>query len=130
MKEHYPFKPKSTASLLRGQYWAIPLSNGKYCCGIVLHLLMSGNKKEQRIFHAGLLNWVGTKPPTENEINECKVLENGAAHIKSTIEVANEITGKINLAPEDETIEYTDKIHTWGYNFINELGEKYFVKKS
>jgi hypothetical protein len=130
MKEDYPFKPKSTASLLRGQYWAIPLSNNKYCCGIVLHLLKSNNKKEQRTFHAGLLNWVGNNPPTENEIKACKVLENGAAHIKTIIEVGSEITGKINLALEEETIEYTDEIHTWGYNYINKLGEKYFVKNS
>lgn len=130
MKEQYPFTPKSTANLLRGQYWAIPLSNNKFGCGIILHLLKNGNKKEQRTFHAGLLNWVGNNPPTENEINKCEVLESGATHIKTIIEVGSEIVGKINLAPEEEIIQYSDEIHTWGYNVINKLGEKYFVKNS
>ncbi len=112
MKEHYPFTPKSTAHLLRGQYWAIPLSNGKYCCGTILHLLKSGNKKEQRTFHAGLLNWVGSNPPTENEIRDCEVLENGAAHIKTITKVGSKIIGKINLIPDEEITEYTDEIHT------------------
>ena len=130
MNVSYPFKPKSTAKLERGQFWAIPLTNGKYCCGIVLHLLQTAGKKEQRTFHAGLVDWVGNIPPTTNDINGREILETGATHIKTITEVGSEILGKSNLKPEEEVIEYTDSIHTWGYNFINLLGEKHFVKNS
>ena len=126
----YPFKPKSTAYLERGQYWSIPLSNGKYCCGVVLHLLLHLGKKEQRSFHAGLLSWDGEGPPTKEDISGCSVLESGAAHIKTITEIGGEILGKSKLKSDDDLIEKTDDIHTWGYNFINLLGEKHFIKNS
>src|SRR5262249_10570900 len=34
----YPFVPRSTAYLRPGQFWAIPLSDGRFACGRVLAL--------------------------------------------------------------------------------------------
>ena len=128
MKNKYPFIPKSTSYLERGQFWAVPLSNGKFCCGAVLHLLSRGNKTKTKVFHAGLLNWVGDKPPTENNVVGKEILHSGAVHIKAITENGSEIIGKINLEPDNEIIQYTDDIGTWGYKVINVLGEKYFGK--
>ena len=86
MKNKYPFTPKSTSYLERGQFWAVPLSNGKFCCGAVLHLLSRGNKTKTKVFHAGLLNWVGDKPPTENNVVGKEILHSGAVHIKAITE--------------------------------------------
>ena len=32
----YPFEPKSNAHLLPGQFWGVPLSDGRWACGRVL----------------------------------------------------------------------------------------------
>lgn len=32
----YPFEPKSNAYLLPGQFWGVPLSDGRWACGRVL----------------------------------------------------------------------------------------------
>jgi hypothetical protein len=33
----YPFVPKTNAQLVAGQSWSIPLSDGRFACGRVLH---------------------------------------------------------------------------------------------
>ena len=35
----YPFVPKSTSSLVPGQFWALPLSDGSFGCGRVVQLM-------------------------------------------------------------------------------------------
>lgn len=130
MKEAYPFIPKSTAYLMRGQFWAVPLTNGKYGCGVVLHLLKSGNKKEQRLFHAGLLDWVGDNPPTKEVISDRAIIESGAAHIKAITKIGGQVLGKTKLPSGKDVIEFTDNIDTWGYEVIKVLGDKYFVECS
>ena len=32
----YPFEPKSNAHLMPGQFWGVPLSDGRWACGRVL----------------------------------------------------------------------------------------------
>ena len=67
--EPYPFIPKSTSLMKEGQYWDIPLSNGKFACGRVLQFDYSNGKKNSRSFLAGLMDWVGENPPTSDTIN-------------------------------------------------------------
>ena len=127
MRVSYPFIPKSTSHLRRGQYWSVPLSNHKYACGVVLHLLRKNDGKiDGRLFHAGLLDWVGELPPTVNDIENCHVLKSNAAHIKSIKETGGAILGEHTLAEtEPEIIDFTDDIDVWGYRFIAILGDKY-----
>lgn len=82
----YPFEPKSNAHLEAGQYWSIPLSDGRYGCGRVLavarmpdpHVLVNS-----RAFLGGLLDWVGGSPPTAESIAGARVLRQGFAHVKA-----------------------------------------------
>ncbi|HZP14788.1 MAG TPA: hypothetical protein VFA96_03115 [Nocardioides sp.] len=32
----YPFEPKSNTYLVSGQFWGVPLSDGRWACGRVL----------------------------------------------------------------------------------------------
>ncbi|EKO87041.1 hypothetical protein LEP1GSC020_0876 [Leptospira interrogans serovar Grippotyphosa str. 2006006986] len=45
----YPFVPKSNRSLIPGQFWAIPLNNGKFACGRVIAV----HPFETKMFLAG-----------------------------------------------------------------------------
>lgn len=80
-KVTYPFIPKSTAHLEPGQFWSIPLNNGRFACGRVMQLAFWGGKKDTRWFLAGLANWVGKEPPSATSIAGCVVMAQGAAHI-------------------------------------------------
>ena len=124
----YPFAPKSTAYMHAGQYWPIRLKSGKYACGAVVSLIRNENGKiDTRAFLAGLLDWVGDSPPTPEEISSTKILEKGFAHIKTITESGAEITGAIEPCwGYPEIMEERDDIHTWGYNVINILAEKFF----
>ncbi|HEY9062996.1 MAG TPA: Imm26 family immunity protein [Pseudobacteroides sp.] len=78
-KISYPFEPKTNKFLVPGQFWAIPLENGKFACGRVIEL----NPDHNRSFLAGLMDWIGENPPSEEDLAGCKTLEQGCVHIKT-----------------------------------------------
>jgi hypothetical protein len=51
----YPFEPKSIARLQPGQFWAVPLTDGRHACGRVLHVPDTADSLylNSRIFLAG-----------------------------------------------------------------------------
>ena len=124
----YPFIPKSTTYLEPGQIWPIPLSNGKYACGVVLAKLKRGNNIESRSFYAALLNWCSEVPPNAENILVNGFLKKGALHIKAISNVGSEIIGTVEIPdlPTNPT-EYTDNIVTMGYNVLSVVAEKNFV---
>jgi len=128
---NYPYTPKSTSYLEPGQFWAVPLSNGNYACGVVLAKLSNGQKTESRIFLAALVNWCGTSEPTPENIKNAQILKIGAAHIKAIQTTGGSIIGKaeFNELPASPK-EYTDDIVTMGYGVIKKMAEKHFVKNS
>lgn len=85
----YPFQPKSNRSMLPGQYWAIPLSYGRFACGRVIQLPPPENK-DTRGFLGALLDWSGDHPPTENDIAGCQPVVMGNAHIRVILEGAHD----------------------------------------
>jgi len=126
---NYPFIPKSTTKFEPGQFWPIPLSNGEYCCGVVLAKLSTNDKIETRVFYAALLDWHGNTAPTKDSIKGCKYLKAGALHIKAISEINSQITGQTNLENlPSSPCEYLDEIPTLGYSVLNILAEKYFAK--
>ncbi|GAB2942827.1 immunity 26/phosphotriesterase HocA family protein [Hymenobacter coalescens] len=82
MSPAYPFLPKSNRFLLPGQFWAIPLSSGRFACGRVLDV-PPAEEKSLREFYAGLMDWVGDAPPTHESIAGSRIIEQGLAHIKT-----------------------------------------------
>ncbi|KMM38484.1 Imm26 family immunity protein [Guptibacillus hwajinpoensis] len=78
-KVTYPFVPKSNKFLLPGQFWAIPLESGRYACGRVMQV----SREDTRGFLAGLMDWIGDGPPTIDNIEGYKIIDQGDAHIKT-----------------------------------------------
>ena len=124
----YPFKPKSTGNIEQGHFWAVPLGDGKYSCGIVLSLVSNESKRDSRMFLAGLLDWVGNSLPQESSLVDCSVLDKGFAHIKTITETGGEILGKVERdLGYPKVVGSTDTITTWGYSSITKKAAKQHV---
>ena len=112
-----------------GQFWSVPLSDGRFACGAVAAVRIEDGKRERRSFLAGLVDWCGVAPPREAEISGRPLLDIAFAHIKTITTTGGEILGEItaswDIAPE---MPYTDSIPTWGYNVISVAAESHFVK--
>jgi len=94
----YPFEPRSSARLLAGQFWAVPLSDGQYACGRVLHVPRKADPEPSlylntRIFLAGLMDWSGSGPPDSQAIAGCGILAQGSMHVAAISDTASVILG-------------------------------------
>ena len=99
----YPFVPKSNAHLRAGQLWSVPLSDGRFGCGRVLDVPRSGDlhvPANTRMFLAGLLDWVGPRPPTDQSIAGARLDAQGFAHIKTILTTGGEVLGWRDLAAD------------------------------
>jgi len=73
----YPFVPKSNAELAPGQFWSIPLSDGRFGCGRVLRVDRDRAYGARILFVGAVLDWVGETPPTSEAIAGAEVLAVG-----------------------------------------------------
>ena len=92
----YPFEPRSNTRLEAGQFWGIPLSDGRFACGRVLAVSRSPDPAypvNARTFLAGLMDWVGVAPPTSEAIAGAGIWAQGFAHIKAIRENGGAILG-------------------------------------
>jgi hypothetical protein len=103
----YPFVPRSTAALVPGQFWAIPLSDGSFGCGRVIELKPPGSKGARVSFLAGVLNWRSEVPPASCTIAGAKCLDQGVAHLKAITETGGSILGHRLL--------HLDHIESWEF---------------
>lgn len=154
----YPFVPKSAASLLRGQFWALPLSNGSFACGRVIQLAPAGMLGARVSFLGGVLDWVSSSQPTSAAIAGASCLAQGHVHIKAITETGGEILGHrsleldgiapwlfrgahgwqnsfvqqglIPLRPQTPADDELPVFSTWGYDFALGIAEARFVKRS
>jgi hypothetical protein len=98
----YPFEPKSIAYLRAGQFWAVPLSDGRSGCGRVLYVPDRSDPQPSlylntRIFVGGLMDWSGDEPPTARAIAGCKLLEQGRVHVAAITDTGSKILGQRDL---------------------------------
>ena len=92
----YPFEPKSNAYLRSGQFWGVPLSDGRFACGRVLGVPPKDDDflwLSSKIFVAGLMDWVGDAPPTAESIAGTELLAQGLAHVKAIRENGGLVLG-------------------------------------
>jgi hypothetical protein len=89
----YPIRPKSTALLLPGQFWAVPLTDGRFACGRVLQVNGSELPVKSRNFFGGLLNWVGASLPSSECIAGAVVIASGVLHIRAITSLGGEVLG-------------------------------------
>ena len=95
----YPFEPKSIARLLAGQFWAVPLSDGRHACGRVLHVPGKADSLylNARIFLAGLMDWSASGPPTSEAIAGYGILAQGRMHVAAIRDTGSLIIGQRDL---------------------------------
>jgi hypothetical protein len=90
----YPFRPKSTASLRVGQFWAVPFASGSFGCGRVLQLNGAQLPSKSRAFFGGLHNWRGSEPPTAEAIAGSRLLAFGVMHIRAIAQTGGDVLGE------------------------------------
>lgn len=82
----YPFEPKSNKYLKPGQFWGVPLSDGRWACARVLAVKTDNDAYfpgGSRIFLAALMDWSGAKPPTAEAIAGRNIVAQGWAHVRA-----------------------------------------------
>ena len=122
----YPFVPKTNAHLRPGQFWSIPLSDGRFGCGRVLAIDREAEYGARTTFVGGLLDWVGAEPPTWDSIGGKAVLEVGYAHVGLIAESGGAVLGERPL--ELDSIEVPNDIPSaWGLRSMVRRAEHLFV---
>jgi hypothetical protein len=99
----YPFEPRSNAYLLPGQFWAVPLSNGRFACGRVLASSRGSNdewvlRPSRVMFFAALMDWIGDREPQGDDLAGSHVVAQGVAHIKTIQETGGMVLGHRDLS--------------------------------
>jgi hypothetical protein len=118
----YPFRPKSNRHLSPGQFWAVPLSDGRFACGRVMD--PTSPIAPRAMFVAGLMDWVGDAAPTEQDLVGRRVLAQGHAHIKAITELGGEVLGCRELESDGLRVDPADdSMSTWGFNYLARLAE-------
>lgn len=122
----YPLSPKTTAQLVPGQFWSIPLSDGRFGCGRVLRV--DGDKPVggRTRFIGAILDWVGDAPPTSEAIAGAAPLAIGNAHIRMLSFGGAAVLGERPLGLDG--IELPARVDTyWGEGYGQMRAERRFI---
>lgn len=94
----YPWVPRSNAHLEPGEFWSIPLRDGRFACGVVLGVPRGPDGElpvvNTRAFLGGLLAWTGDEPPTPEAIDRAAVVAQGFVHVRTILETGGAILGR------------------------------------
>ena len=121
-----PLIPKTTAHLRPGQFWSIPLSDGRFGAGRVLRVDTDRATGGRTRFVGAILDWVGDETPTSDAIARSPVLAVGNAHVRLVSFGGGAILGERPLAADG--IEPPAVIHTWwGDGFAVLRAERRFI---
>lgn len=154
----YPFVPRSTAHLVPGQFWAIPLSDGSFGCGRVIELAPRGEVGGRTSFLAAVLDWHSSAPPSYEAIAGAKCLDQGCVHLKAVTETGGSILGRRPLEldgiepwlfrqtafyknswllkglqplrPQEPADVRYPVFSTWGYPMPAVIAEKHFIAEA
>ena len=122
----YPFVPKSTAALAPGQFWAIPIRDGRFGCGRVLAIDRDRSYGARVLFTGAILDWIGDAPPTADAIAGRPVIGAGVANIRCISANRGEILGERPL--ELDPIEVPERPTThWGTSYPVWRVERRFI---
>jgi hypothetical protein len=122
----YPLIPKTTAHLRPGQFWSIPMADGRFGCGRVLRVDTGRPSGGRTRFIAAILDWVGDSPPSSDAIAGSPVLKVGNAHVRLVSFGGGEILGERPLASDG--IEPPATVDTyWGDGYGVARAEQRFI---
>jgi hypothetical protein len=122
----YPLIPKTTAHLRPGQFWSIPMADGRYGCGRVLRVDTGGRAGGRTRFIGAVLDWIGDSPPSSETIAGSPVLNVGNAHVRLVSFNGGAILGERPLAADG--IEPPTRVDTyWGDGYGVARAERRFI---
>ncbi len=122
----YPFIPKTTAHLRPGQFWSIPMADGRFGCGRVLRADTGRPSGGRTWFLAAILDWVGDSPPSTEAIAGSPVLNVGIAHVRLVAFNGGAILGERPLAADGIEPPATVDTH-WGDGYAVARAERRFI---
>jgi hypothetical protein len=114
----YPLTPKTTAHLRPGQFWSVPLPDGRFGCGRVLRVDIGGSSGRRSWFVGGVLDWVGSEPPTADSIAGSGLLAAGNAHVRAIAYRGGEILGERPLTLDGIEPPETPLSTWWGDGYV------------
>jgi hypothetical protein len=128
----YPFTPKSNRYLRPGQYWAIPLSDGRFACGRVMAVPGFG-PKDRTGFFAGLMDWVVAEPPTHDSLAGCRVVLQAKTDFRAIANTGGAVLGLRPLELDGLLAEIpgyaVGAVHrVWGWQTIANHAEDLLVR--
>jgi hypothetical protein len=88
----YPLVPRSNRYLRAGQFWALPLRDGRFGCGRVMAVPAFGPSDRVGVV-VGLMDWVGVGRPTLVEIAGRGVLEQAKSRFETISNTGGEVLG-------------------------------------
>ncbi|HTG42351.1 MAG TPA: hypothetical protein VK697_12140 [Methylomirabilota bacterium] len=122
----YPLTPKTNAHLIPGQFWSIPLSDGRFGSGRVLSVDHDRPAGGRTRFIGAILDWVGEAPPTFEAIAGSAVLAVGNAHVRLISFGGGAILGERPL--DADRIEPPARVDTyWGDGYGVMRAERRFI---
>jgi hypothetical protein len=90
----YPLVPKSTKNLRPGQFWAVPLRDGRYGCGRVLQVGGTEIPTPTRAFFGGLHDWISSTLPTAASVLGSQFTAFGVMHVRAITETSGAVLGE------------------------------------
>jgi len=130
----YPFVPKSNRYLRPGQFFAVPLSDGRYAAGRVTAVPAFGPKDRNGIV-VGLVDWSGPTVPTAESIAGRQLLHQAKTRFDTITATGGAVLGERDLAfdrikPMEPTDHRVGTVTTvWGRNAIRAVAEEAFVPR-
>jgi len=122
----YPLTPKTNAHLRPGQFWSIPLADGRFGCGRVLRVEHDKAVGGRTRFIGAILDWVGEAPPSSEAIAGRDVLAVGNAHVRLISFGGGAILGERPL--DADRIEPPERVDTyWGDGYGVMRAERRFI---
>lgn len=122
----YPLIPRTTVQLRPGQYWSIPLSDGRFGCGRVLRVEHDRATGSRTWFVGAILDWVDDEPPTSEAIAGSPLLATGKAHVRLITFGGGAILGERPLSADGIDPPLTVDSY-WGDGFAVARAERRFI---
>jgi hypothetical protein len=125
----YPFVPKSNRYLRPGQFWAIPLADGRFACGRVM--AVPGFGPSDRIgFVAGLADWIESAQPTAEALSGRSIVIQAKTRFEAIAKTGRhvlglrplDLDGLVAVDPDDMSVGAVHLV--WGWHAIVDEAEK------
>jgi|SRR5690606_20997073 hypothetical protein len=147
----FPLIPQKSSDVEDGDFFSIPLSDGRFGCGRVLSILRKSGKRTKTLL-CGLHDWAGPNHPEPQDIDGTPIIEQGVMSLEAIAWVKGSVLGWKDLSedglkpllqveagrllagfedmgplPENELKKYSRRT-IYGLGVIRILAEHHFVR--